>query len=100
MTKTTSAVKKQKPVQQSKTISRNKLQEIVGKYLLDQDFQRTFQANPRLAVESAGIALTEFEYDTLNKIRSKLDEYINEPDVQKLRKDMIMYVDRRIQAKI
>ena len=83
-------VKKQAP------ISRTGLQEVVGKLLLDPGFQKLFRENPRHAVENAGIALTDNEYDVLLKLEADLKRFASSPGVEELAKSITMYTDRTV----
>jgi hypothetical protein len=75
-------------------LPRGSLHEVIGKLLLDRGFQEQFKRDPRVAIENAGLALTDNEYRAVSQMVKQLTEYANSPAVQQLQGFMESYIDR------
>ncbi|MBR1201045.1 hypothetical protein JQ574_34125 [Bradyrhizobium sp. AUGA SZCCT0158] len=81
-------------------ISRAGLQEIIGKLLLDPAFQRLFMTDPKFAIQNAGIALTDNEFDALKKMQEDLLTFASSPGVKQLAEHITLYKDRIYQPDV
>jgi len=79
-------------------LDRDKMHEIIGKYLLHADFRAAFISNPANAVAEAGIALTTNELNQVLSIQTQLDAFSADPNVVAVSGFVQSYIDRVIQA--
>ena len=79
-------------------IDRDKLHEIIGKYLLDPVFRDAFDHDARHAVQQVGISLTPNEEAAVGRLQNDLIDFARSPEVEQVSNDLIAYVDRSIQG--
>jgi hypothetical protein len=73
--------------------ARMRLQEMIGKLLLDGELRKAFAKDPKRAVAIAGVKLADVELEALLKINKSLEEYANSPELEKLKTSLASHVD-------
>ena len=79
-------------------IDRDKLHEIIGKYLLDPVFRQAFDQDAGFAVDQVGISLTDNERQAIGSIQADLAQFAASPEVQQVADDLTAYIDRSVQG--
>jgi hypothetical protein len=73
--------------------ARMRLQEMIGKLLLDSKLREVFDEDPKKAVAIAGIKLADVELEALLRINKRLGEYAKSPELEKIKTDLASHVD-------
>ncbi len=73
--------------------ARMRLQEMIGKLLLDNELRQLFAKDPKKAVAVAGVKLADVELEALMRINKSLGEYAKSPELEEIKTDLASHVD-------